>query len=89
MTDQDPWAFTYEDDTAAPPTDERLAYELLCGIDVRLPNEQLGKQYFAPGSEWDQKDALRLLGCCAKARRSRSLSARRWRRCSTRQAQPF
>jgi hypothetical protein len=33
----DPWVLTYEDDTAAL-TDERLAYELLCGVDVHIPN---------------------------------------------------
>jgi hypothetical protein len=47
MTEQDPWALTYEDDTAAL-TDERLTYELLCGVDVRLPNRQFGKRYLAP-----------------------------------------
>jgi hypothetical protein len=47
----DPWALTYEDDTAAP-TDERLAYELLCGVDVRLPNRRLGKSNTStPGSQ--------------------------------------
>ena len=49
----DPWDLTYEDDTAALP-DERLTYQLLCGIDVRLPNGRLGKKYFRPGSEWDR-----------------------------------
>src|SRR5262249_10164909 len=39
----DPWALTYEDDTAAL-TDERLAYWLLCGGDVRLPNKRLDKK---------------------------------------------
>jgi hypothetical protein len=49
----DPWDLTYEDDTAAL-SDERLTYQLLCGIDVRLPKNRLGKKYFPPGSEWDQ-----------------------------------
>jgi len=53
MTDEDPWALTYEDDTAAR-SDERLAYELLCGVDARLPNGRLGKKYFPPASEWDR-----------------------------------
>jgi hypothetical protein len=39
----DPWALTYEDDSAAL-TDERLAYWLLCGVDVRLPNKRLDKK---------------------------------------------
>jgi hypothetical protein len=47
MTNQDPWALSYEDDPSFP-SDERLAYELLCGIGVRLPNERLGKEYLAP-----------------------------------------
>jgi len=50
MTQQDPWALTYEDDTAAL-TDERRTYELLCGVDVRLPNGRLGRKYLTPGSE--------------------------------------
>jgi hypothetical protein len=50
MTDHDPWALTYEDDTAAL-TDERLAYELLCGVDVRFPNKRFGKQYLVPKSK--------------------------------------
>jgi hypothetical protein len=50
MTDYDPWALTYEDDTAAL-TDERLAYELLCGVNVRLPNKRFGKQYLVPKSK--------------------------------------
>jgi hypothetical protein len=45
----DPWELTYEDDTACP-TDERLAYELLCGADCRLSNGRLGKTYPKPGS---------------------------------------
>jgi len=49
----DPWDLTYEDDPAAL-TDERLAYELLCGIDVRLPNGRLGKKYSPSGSTWDR-----------------------------------
>jgi len=49
----DPWDLTYEDDTAAL-SDERLTYQLLCGIDVRLPNGRLGRKYFRPGSEWDR-----------------------------------
>jgi len=49
----DPWALTYEDDTAAL-SDERLAYQLLCGVDVRLPNGRLGRKYFPPGSVWDR-----------------------------------
>jgi hypothetical protein len=48
-----PWALTYEDDTAAP-TDERLAYELLCGVDVRLPKGRLGRKYLAPRSQREQ-----------------------------------
>jgi hypothetical protein len=55
----DPWALTYEDDTLAL-TDERRAYELLCGVDVRLPNRRLGRRYLAPGSqaERDARAAL-------------------------------
>jgi hypothetical protein len=53
MSTQDPWMLTYEDDSSAM-TDERLAYELLCGTDMRLPNGQLGKQYPVPGSKHDQ-----------------------------------
>lgn len=49
MTYEDPWALTYEDDTAAL-TDERLAYELLCGVDVPLPNGRLGRKFLASGS---------------------------------------
>jgi hypothetical protein len=44
------WDLTFEDDNAAL-TDERLVYELLCGVDVRLPNKQLGKEYLAPWSK--------------------------------------
>ena len=40
----DPWALTYEDDTAAL-TDERLTYELLCGVDVHIPNTPLRTIY--------------------------------------------
>jgi hypothetical protein len=49
----DPWDLTYEDDPAAL-SDERLTYQLLCGIDVRRPNGRLGIKYFPPGSEWDR-----------------------------------
>lgn len=52
MTD-DPWALTYEDDPAAL-SDERLAYQLLCGVKVRLPNGRLDIKYYPPGSEWDR-----------------------------------
>jgi hypothetical protein len=52
MTD-DPWALTYEDDPAAL-SDERLAYQLLCGVEVRLPNGRLDIKYYPPGSEWDR-----------------------------------
>jgi hypothetical protein len=53
MTDHDGWALTYEDDTAAL-TDERLAYWLLCGENVRLPDNRLGRKYFASGSKEDR-----------------------------------
>jgi hypothetical protein len=42
MTDH--WDLTYEDDSAAV-TDERLAYELLCGIDEHVPNTTLHRIY--------------------------------------------
>jgi hypothetical protein len=53
MTYKDPWVLTYEDDPAAL-SDERLAYELLCGVDVRLPNGRFAKKYFPSGSEGDR-----------------------------------
>jgi hypothetical protein len=53
MNNQDPWDFSYEDDPAII-TDERLTFRLLCGIDVRLPNKQSGKEYFAPNSKLER-----------------------------------
>jgi hypothetical protein len=50
MIPDDPWALTYEDDTASI-TDERLTYELLCGVEIRLPNGRPGRIYLTPGSD--------------------------------------
>ena len=47
----DAWDLSYETDTVARLSDEWRTYQLLCGEDVRLPNKQLGKAYFEPGSE--------------------------------------
>ena len=44
MTEQDPWDLTYEDDIAAV-TDERLVYELLCGVTAHTPNTRLRTMY--------------------------------------------
>ena len=56
MTDHDPWALTCEDDTAAP-TDERLVFELLCGIDVRYP-KRFQRIYPTGDRERDARAAL-------------------------------
>jgi hypothetical protein len=40
----DPWALTYEDDTAAL-SDERLVFELLCGFDARYPKRRFRRIY--------------------------------------------
>src|SRR5215475_9427381 len=50
----DPWDLCYETDTVARLSDEWKTYQLLCGEDVRLPNKQLGKAYFEPGSELER-----------------------------------
>jgi hypothetical protein len=45
MTNEDPWYFTYEDSPEARVSDQWKTYELLCGMDMRLSNKQLGKGY--------------------------------------------
>jgi hypothetical protein len=51
--DCDPWYFTYEDDP--PPTDEQLAYELICGVEVLGPRGQFVRQYLEPGSYHERR----------------------------------
>jgi len=53
----DPWALTYEDNTAIR-TDERLVYELLCGLDVHIPNTPLRRIYLTGQDEQTARAAL-------------------------------
>jgi hypothetical protein len=56
MTDHDAWYMTYEDETA---TDQRLVFELLCGIDVRCPpNKRFRKIYPTGDRELSARAAL-------------------------------
>jgi hypothetical protein len=57
MSNPDPWALTYEDDTATP-TDERLAFELLCGVPVHIPNTPLRTIYPTGQEEQAARAAL-------------------------------
>ena len=53
----DPWELTYEDQTDAP-TDQRLVFELLCGVDMRSPEGRLRRVYPMGNRELQSREAL-------------------------------
>ena len=53
----DPWEMTYEDDTASP-SDERLVFELLCGIDTCYPKKRWRRIYPTGDRELNSRAAL-------------------------------